>query len=623
MCVKFSSLLRFLTILLCILVVLLCCSVTVHAQVENPLAPAETSSSPRQTVKSFVDNVDKMIDSFAEDYSSETGRRNRAIYGARAVGCLDLSKVPPTVKENAAVETMVLLAEILYRLDLSDLDAEPAEGEDKNRYQIPNTEIRIVKQTEGPHKGEYLFSSDTVANAKLYYERIKHKPYIKQPSLANFYEIYILGPGPWIPLDWILSLPQLFKDFYLGQPLWKWLALLVLVSINSVLLIVMFRVGSRKKEEDPTAPLWRRLLFPLSGLAVAESSEYLVSHQIRLSGDILFVIETLLTILMLFSTAWLILILGNALANRIISSPRIQSRSIDSHLIRVTFRIITIGLLVLLFLAATKAIGIPLTPVLAGLGVGGIAVALAAQNSVENFLGGLNLFIDRPVRVGDFCKFGDRMGTVEEIGLRCTRVRTLDRTVVSVPNSSFAKMELENYTRRDKIRFCPRVALRLDTTPNQMRYVLVEIRKMLYSHPMVDPEPARVRFVGFGQSSLELDFFVYVKVTDYGQFLEVSEDLNLRILQIIDEAGTGLAVPARRTFMDTDPGLDERRTQHAEREVDNWRQDNRLYLPSFPADVIEELSESISYPETGGTLAEPTMKEYDDDDADNNRGGRD
>ena len=138
-------------------------------------------------------------------------------------------------------------------------------------------------------------------------------------------------------------------------------------------------------------------------------------------------------------------------------------------------------------------IGFEVSTLLAGLGVGGIAVALAAQKSLENLIGGITLYTSQPVRVGDFCRFGNTIGTVEEIGLRATKVRTLDRTVVHVANAEFVNLHLDNFARRDKIWYHPCIRLKYGTTPDQVRYILVEVRKMLYAHPKVLPDPARIR----------------------------------------------------------------------------------------------------------------------------------
>ena len=183
--------------------------------------------------------------------------------------------------------------------------------------------------------------------------------------------------------------------------------------------------------------------------------------------------------------------------------------------------------------------------------------------------------------------------------MRSTRVRTLDRTVVTVPNAEFSTMQLENFTARDKIWFHPRLGLRYETTPEQLRYVLIELRRMLYSHPKVDPEPARVRFVNFGDFSLDLDLYAYIRATDYSEYLEVAEDLNLRIIDIVDRAGTGFAFPSNTTYIARDDGLDAEKIRAATESVEGWRSRTELYLPGFPSEKISELSGTLAWPPEG------------------------
>jgi MscS family membrane protein len=192
---------------------------------------------------------------------------------------------------------------------------------------------------------------------------------------------------------------------------------------------------------------------------------------------------------------------------------------------------------------------------------------------------------------------------VEEIGLRWTRVRALDHTVVSIPNSEFAKQQLENYDLRRKIWYHPRLQLRYETTPDQLRYILVEIRKLLYAHPRVLPDPARIRFVGFGDWSLDLDVFAYIDTRDYGEFLEIAEDLNLRIMEIVTTAGSGFALPSQTTYLESGLGLDAERARAAEAHVGAWREKQELYLPRFPEDKVAELRGSVPYPPEGSAQA--------------------
>ncbi len=179
--------------------------------------------------------------------------------------------------------------------------------------------------------------------------------------------------------------------------------------------------------------------------------------------------------------------------------------------------------------------GVNVTAGLAALGVGGLAIALGAQKLFENLIGSLTLIADRPVRIGDFCRFGDTLGTMEEIGIRSTRIRTLDRTVLTVPNGEFSSLHIENYTQRDRFWFHPTLNLRYETTPDQIRYLLQELRAMLYAHPKVDPEPARVRLTALAAYSVDVEIFAYVHARDYHEFLEIQEDLLLRCMEIVEE----------------------------------------------------------------------------------------
>jgi MscS family membrane protein len=240
----------------------------------------------------------------------------------------------------------------------------------------------------------------------------------------------------------------------------------------------------------------------------------------------------------------------------------------------------------------------------AGLGVGGIAVALAAQKTVENLFGGLTLIADQPVKVGDFCRFGEQVGTVERIGLRSTRVRTLDRTVVSIPNAEFANLKLENFADRDRIWLKVNLGLRYETTPDQLRHVLVHLRELLHAHPRIDPDPARVRFVGFGANSLDLEVYAYVRTRDYDEFLAVREDLYLRMMDVVAASGTAFAFPSQTVYRG-DQGLDAERAGRAEAEIQRWREEGTLPLPEFPADRVAGLRDSLDYPPKGSAQARP------------------
>ena len=223
------------------------------------------------------------------------------------------------------------------------------------------------------------------------------------------------------------------------------------------------------------------------------------------------------------------------------------------------------ALLAILFVAALlRAFGVNVTAGLAALGVGGLAIALGAQKMFENLIGSLTLLADRPVRIGDFCRFGGTLGTIEEIGIRSTRIRTLDRTVLTVPNGEFSTLHIENYSQRDRFWFHPVLNLRYETSTDQMRYVLQELRAMLARHPKVDNDSMRVRLIGLAAYSLDVEIFSYVSAWDYASFLEIQEELLLSCMEIVEASGTGFAFPSSTLYLGRDSGLDDKRRHEAE-----------------------------------------------------------
>ena len=187
---------------------------------------------------------------------------------------------------------------------------------------------------------------------------------------------------------------------------------------------------------------------------------------------------------------------------------------------------------------------------MAGLGIGGLAVAFAAQRTLENLIGSITIYSSQPVHVGDFCRFGNTLGVVEEIGLRATQLRTLERTVVHIPNAKFSTDIIENLTQRDKILYRTRLRLSLQTTAKQMQDVLAGIRQLIKDNEHIDEESSRARFLDFGEYAQEIELYVYIKTRDFVEYLEHREDINLKIANIIESSGTRLVVPTRTTYFE-------------------------------------------------------------------------
>lgn len=262
---------------------------------------------------------------------------------------------------------------------------------------------------------------------------------------------------------------------------------------------------------------------------------------------------------------------------------------------------------ILIWVVATIAVmqnlGLKVTGVLGALGVGGIAVALAAQKTFENLFGGVALLLDQPVRIGDRCKVGTSIGTVEEVGLRSVRIRTLDRTVLTIPNGQFSEMEIENYGRRDRMRMWFVLGLRYETTSDQLRHVLIELRRILHAHPKVWQEDVHARFAAFGSSSLDIEVLAYIKATAWREFVAIREDLLLHFMDAIAASGTGVAFPSQTTYLARDAGLDRERQAAAEEAVRELRANHALGMPDLSDAEKQSLGGTLAYPPEGSATA--------------------
>ena len=506
---------------------------------------------------------------------------------ARAAEYLDVKL--PTVRAQRLTQELKVVLDRGLNVNLNLLSAKP-EGDpaaspkpDRQLIGTVGTEtggldILLDRVQRGKSPPVWLFSSETLKRVPEVYAEI--------------------GP-PWLES----YLPTLLVEKRVATyPLWVLIA--TLLGIPMALVI---------------AKLLSRGLIPLLRPLVRYLTKEQDDRQLeRITGPIrlLMLVVAIHGIVMLFGLPLLLRQFWSrvALALAVIGMTWLLSRLIDilaelthRHLDRQSrpHNATTVGLLrrlgkVMVMVAGALVIlyaaGVNITAALAGLGVGGIAVAFAAQKTLENLFGGVLIITDQPVRVGDFCKIGSVSGTIEDIGLRSTRIRTLDRTVVSVPNGQMAAENVENFGVRDKIGFRPTLPLRYETTADQLRYVLAEIRQLLYAHPMVESRSARIRFVRFGGSSLDLEIFSYILTSDYNRFLEVQEDLLLRIMDIVEASGTGIAFPSQTAYLARDRGHDETKRQAAIATVQRWREAQELPFPNFRPERIAEVENTLEYP---------------------------
>jgi MscS family membrane protein len=256
----------------------------------------------------------------------------------------------------------------------------------------------------------------------------------------------------------------------------------------------------------------------------------------------------ILTGIIYLSFAWVFIRLIDAITTKLVVAMTGRQKASAASIMPLTRRTLKAIVVGIALLATLGSWGYDTTALLAGLGVGGLAVAFAAQKTLENLFGGVAVTTDKPVLVGDFCRYGDKLGTVEDIGLRSTRIRTLDRTVVTVPNGEFSSLQIENFGKRDKMSFRPILQLRRDTTAQQLRAVLPRIRQMLLDRPDIERTP-RVRLLTIAPNSLDVEIFSYVLTPDYDEFLMKQEELILNLLEILSQEGVSLSVPAQLNIL--------------------------------------------------------------------------
>jgi MscS family membrane protein len=326
---------------------------------------------------------------------------------------------------------------------------------------------------------------------------------------------------------WILWLATLVVPFV---ALWLTFAL--------IMLIVRHSVTDRQQLEAWYAGLRRPLLAIVTlGVHATAVRTLGFSLQFRLNYT------RVVLILLVIAVAWLLWrLLELSFARARLLALRGKHTDVQSLLL-LAERVAKVGIFLLVVFAMLTIAGVDTTTALAGVGIGGVAVALGAQKTVENLLGGVFLLTDGALAVGDTCSISNRLGVVEDVTLRSVRLRTLEQTLLSVPAGILAQSTLENLTSRNKILLQTTLRLQYGSTAQQIRRILAGIRALLDAHPSIETSGSRIRLMNFGERAIELELFAYVLTTDWLEFLTVREELLLQIAALVEESGTEFAQP--------------------------------------------------------------------------------
>ncbi len=575
------------------LLLLLCCLNIEHIQAQ--LIPRDSSSSELQTPKWPEDSLKRRsprgtVSGFIQAVADENYTRAAQYLN------VDRKLRRKRNKEKLAAGLQQLLDQygsiMPYALISDKADGSVNDNLGPNIDRVGSVSLDgqdfdiMVESTLDEHGGPiWLFSAETMERIPLTLEKDAATPLLNKvlPS------IMIEKKWGGVPIGhWLVSLFLIFLAYCVA-----WLA--------AKAMLWFIPLVWRQARNEPIAGFLKAFSLPIQlflgvwcFIYATQQADISIVVRQRLSS--LSVIFYLLAFLLLI---WQLLEAGGRVTQR-----RLAKKGNQAGVSAVLFlqRAAKIAMVVLGIMAILDTIGFNVTAGIAALGIGGIALALGAQKTVENFVGSVTLIADQPVRVGDFCKVGTVVGTVEQIGMRSTQIRTNARTIVTIPNGEFSSLQIENFSHRDKFFFNPYYRIRLNTTPDQMRYLLIEMRAVLYAHPKVLTDPARVRFVEVGSDALKLEIFAYINAVDFNQFLEVQEDLYLHLMAVVKNSGTALALPSQTIYVGKDPEVSEDVARAISSDIQERIDRNDLQIPSFDQEDIERLNNEIPYPPVGSSF---------------------
>ncbi len=379
-----------------------------------------------------------------------------------------------------------------------------------------------------------------------------------------------------------------FARSFLGVQLWQWAGFVLLILLAWVVsrLVTPVLMDALRRGARRTTVEWDdELVAALDGPARLGVMALVLWATVPLLGiagkaqDNLAVAWKLLAVIFL---GWVLTRWVDIMAAVLRYSSMARRNDMARNFIPIFGRIVKVFVWGVAAIVALDSIGLHVMGLVAGLGIGGVAVAFAAQKTIENLFGSITIAANRPFEIGSFIKIGSLSGTVEEVGLLSTRLRTMDRTLVTIPNGTLLSERVENYSARDRFRYQITIGLLYDSTTAQIQYVVDGVKRMLLAHPKVHHDGVRVRFARFGDSALEVDVLTWVLAADYHESTALAEELNFEILRIVAESGTGFAFPSQTVYLGRDAGIDEEKAREIARDVEERRERGDLWIPEPP-----------------------------------------
>jgi MscS family membrane protein len=508
----------------------------------NPLEPVQTDS-PRDTMKTFMDAMNRYRNGLIEKDDALIADIDRA------VRCFDLDQGLILDHKQKYIETAVLLKEVIDRVIIIDYNKIPDASEGSiPRWRLKNTEITIARQETGDRAGEYLFSRDTSNRVREFFSRVRHLPYLKgSGGGASFQETWFEE-----------NVPLWAKDKLLFLPTWQWIGLFISILSGLVLkLLVSMFIDLLKFLSKNTEARWSKQIIstvasPVGYLA-ATGLWYASIQIIGFEGTILTFLRVTLKVILSIVIIWIIYRLMNVLSEYLLMIASKTESTLDDQLVPLLNRAMKIFIIIFGVLVAGQNLGLNVMSVLAGLGIGGFAIALAAKDMVANFFGSLMILFDSPFQVGDWIVIGSTEGTVEEIGFRSTKIRTFYNSLISVPNSELAIKEIDNMGRREFRRVKTILGVTYDTPPEKMEAFLEGIKNIIKANAFTKKDGFYVAFEGYGASSLDILVYFFLNVADRSSEIAEKQNIFIEILRLAKELDVDFAFPTQSLHVETFP----------------------------------------------------------------------
>jgi len=374
------------------------------------------------------------------------------------------------------------------------------------------------------------------------------------------------------------SIPgYLVEHRFLSMPFWQWLAIILFIPLALIFargitklteLGIRYARKARHLPPVPVEPL--RRIGPLT-FVFALLIHYMLVESIGTSLLYRIYYRRVIWIFLAFAFYWLLTRVTRSISKWVVSSFSKRGMYAERSIVSLVRRFFEVTVFVFVTLLVVHGLGVDVSTALAGVGIGTLALGLGAQKTFENLFGGVSVLFDKVIQVGDTCKVNNQTGVVEDIGLRSTRLRTAERTLLSIPNGVMASAVVENLRFRDKFLCQQVVRLRYDLSPDHIRYVLEGIRDLLRDNPKVEDSSARARFIRFADYALEIEIYCYILESEFVDFLAAQEALLLSVMDLIEKAGAVVALPSQTTIVTKDSWIDPERAKAAKSAIEKAR----------------------------------------------------